>query len=146
MCVTLCHSFVFVEIWLILVFHNTWMGRHKIHWSFRLTTPWTLTNGYSVATIMQPCKSMSACLFILYPVDSSFGRLSDANTFDQTCVSLLERMINIVPKGVQLSEPIWPIENKVTHTKLYVSSKNEGELVFKTSVRVSAFVTVWYAL
>ncbi|KAH8810339.1 heme peroxidase [Flagelloscypha sp. PMI_526] len=68
--------------------------------------------------------------------DKTMQSLADPATFDKTCSSLLERMINIVPKGVTLSDVISPIENKVTRTRLFVSSKYEGELTFKTSIRI----------
>ncbi|KAH8823989.1 heme peroxidase [Flagelloscypha sp. PMI_526] len=62
-------------------------------------------------------------------------RLAEKETFDSTCVDLLGRMINTVPSGVQLSDVLDPIENKIGKTRLFVSSEN-ATLQLSTSLRL----------
>ncbi|KAL0563179.1 hypothetical protein V5O48_018897 [Marasmius crinis-equi] len=61
-------------------------------------------------------------------------RLAQGDTFNTECASLIERMIDTVPKEVTLTEPILPIEYKVGHTRLY-PSKDSNSLVLATSLR-----------
>ncbi|KAH8827144.1 heme peroxidase [Flagelloscypha sp. PMI_526] len=63
-------------------------------------------------------------------------KLSDKTTFDQTCTTLLERMINTVPQGITLSDVILPIENRLSRVYLYPSPTAENELVLTAALRV----------
>ncbi|KAH8823985.1 heme peroxidase [Flagelloscypha sp. PMI_526] len=67
--------------------------------------------------------------------NATMQRLAEKETFDSTCVDLLGRMINTVPSGVQLSDVLDPIENKIGKTRLYVSSTN-ATLQLSTSLRL----------
>ncbi|KAK1228979.1 hypothetical protein PQX77_007968, partial [Marasmius sp. AFHP31] len=63
-------------------------------------------------------------------------RLAQGNNLDTTCASLIERMINTVPKDVQLTEPILPIQYKVGRVRLYPSSANgSADLILETRLR-----------
>ncbi|KAG6822237.1 hypothetical protein H0H93_006052, partial [Arthromyces matolae] len=46
------------------------------------------------------------------------------DAFNATCGSLLERMINTVPRGVTLTDPIEPFENKVTGFSFYTHNES----------------------
>jgi hypothetical protein len=61
--------------------------------------------------------------------------LVDGEKFRTTCIDLFTRMINVVPKGVVLSEPIEPWENKVGEARLSVA-KNTDKLVMSTTLRL----------
>lgn len=59
----------------------------------------------------------------------------DAKTFAKTCANLFERMINLVPKGVKLTDVITPIPVKPMSVQLGLS--DEGALLLTGSIRVS---------
>ncbi|KAJ6470528.1 heme peroxidase [Mycena sanguinolenta] len=59
--------------------------------------------------------------------------LASPNTFNQVCVDLIERMINLVPSIVTLTDPIEPIDFKVFDTVLYPVG---GSLPFLAKLRV----------
>ncbi|KAH8835000.1 heme peroxidase [Flagelloscypha sp. PMI_526] len=63
-------------------------------------------------------------------------KLTQGDTFEKTCTSLLERMINTVPKGVTLSDVIVPIKDKVIVRGLSPSITNTSELGFSVSLRL----------
>ncbi|KAH8804086.1 heme peroxidase [Flagelloscypha sp. PMI_526] len=61
--------------------------------------------------------------------NSTMQRLAEKETFDSTCVDLLARMINTVPSGVQLSDVLDPIENKIGKTRLFLFGPSDGRQV-----------------
>ncbi|KAL0067948.1 hypothetical protein AAF712_005117 [Marasmius tenuissimus] len=61
-------------------------------------------------------------------------RLAEGNNFNTECASLIERMINTVPKDVKLTEPILPIEFKVGKVRLFPANDSDG-LVLTTTLR-----------
>ncbi|KAL0576522.1 hypothetical protein V5O48_005467 [Marasmius crinis-equi] len=66
--------------------------------------------------------------------NATMKRLAEGNNFDTTCASLVERMINTVPKGVQLTDPILPIQYKVGKIRLYPSNDSDS-LILTTTLR-----------
>ncbi|KAK7040204.1 hypothetical protein VNI00_010010 [Paramarasmius palmivorus] len=60
--------------------------------------------------------------------------IASPQDFSKTCSSLLERMINTVPKGVGLSEVVEPIEYKVSEAMLYPNS--EDGFTLTTNLRI----------
>ncbi|KAF8061773.1 heme peroxidase [Lyophyllum atratum] len=64
--------------------------------------------------------------------NATMKRLADPATFQSTCATLLERMINTVPKGVTLTEIIDPIENKARSALLFTK---DGHYLLQTSLR-----------
>ncbi|KAL0064075.1 hypothetical protein AAF712_008934 [Marasmius tenuissimus] len=60
--------------------------------------------------------------------------LADGNNFDNECASLIERMINTIPKGVTLTDPIVPIEYKVGKVRLFPSEDSDS-LKLTTTLR-----------
>ncbi|KAH8834999.1 heme peroxidase [Flagelloscypha sp. PMI_526] len=63
-------------------------------------------------------------------------KLTQGDTFEKTCTSLLERMINTVPKEVVLSDVIVPIKDKVIVRGLFPSPTNASELGFSVILRL----------
>ncbi|KAH8813516.1 heme peroxidase [Flagelloscypha sp. PMI_526] len=63
-------------------------------------------------------------------------KLTKGDAFEKTCISLLERMINTVPKGVTLSDVIVPIKDKANIRGLFPSSTNTSELEFYVTLRL----------
>ncbi|KAJ8094267.1 hypothetical protein PM082_006806 [Marasmius tenuissimus] len=61
-------------------------------------------------------------------------RLAEGNNFDNECASLIERMINTIPKGVTLTDPIVPIEYKVGKVRLFPSEDSDS-LKLTTTLR-----------
>ncbi|KAF5322147.1 hypothetical protein D9619_001659 [Psilocybe cf. subviscida] len=59
--------------------------------------------------------------------------MQDPNTFSQTCSTLLARMLDTVPKGVTLTEPIVPIPFKLSHQRFMFIG---GELAFSAQFRI----------
>jgi hypothetical protein len=59
--------------------------------------------------------------------------LADNTTFMETCSTLIERMLNLVPSGVTLTDEITMLPAKVSTAQLTIE---RGILVFKTSLRV----------
>ncbi|KAH8827142.1 heme peroxidase [Flagelloscypha sp. PMI_526] len=68
--------------------------------------------------------------------NATMQSLTDPTHFDQTCSTLLERMINTVPWGVTLTDVIVPIENRVFDFRLFPSKDTEGELVLTVALRL----------
>ncbi|KAL0575765.1 hypothetical protein V5O48_006208 [Marasmius crinis-equi] len=73
--------------------------------------------------------------------------LASPDNFNKICVDLLERMINTVPQGVQLTDVVEPIQYKVGQSALFPT--NDGFLRFTTSLRViglnsPTIVTLFY--
>ncbi|KAK1230801.1 hypothetical protein PQX77_006101 [Marasmius sp. AFHP31] len=66
--------------------------------------------------------------------NATMQRLAQGDNLDNECASLIERMINTVPKGVTLTEPILPIEYKVGKVRLF-PSKDSNSLKFTTTLR-----------
>jgi hypothetical protein len=65
------------------------------------------------------------------------SKFAEANNFFlSTCVTLLERMINTVPRGVELTEIITPIPVKPSNMRLEVANNGESLALFG-SIRVS---------
>ncbi|KAL0575763.1 hypothetical protein V5O48_006206 [Marasmius crinis-equi] len=61
--------------------------------------------------------------------------LGSPDNFNKVCSDLLERMINTVPKGVQLTDVVEPIEYKVGQSRLFPGD-TPGLLRFTTSLRL----------
>lgn len=66
--------------------------------------------------------------------DVTMRSLADNTTFMETCGTLLERMLNLVPSGVSLTEEITMLPAKVASAQLTIE---RGKLIFKTALRVS---------
>ncbi|KAK1223347.1 hypothetical protein PQX77_013779 [Marasmius sp. AFHP31] len=62
-------------------------------------------------------------------------RLAQGDNFDNECASLIQRMIDTVPKGVKLTDPIMPIEYKVGKVRLF-PSKGSDSLKLTTTLRI----------
>ncbi|KAF7326455.1 Peroxidase [Mycena venus] len=60
-------------------------------------------------------------------------RLASADVFNQECTSLFERMINTVPSTVTLTDPVEPINYKVSGTMLH---PRDGSLAFLATLRI----------
>ncbi|KAG5653821.1 hypothetical protein H0H81_010289 [Sphagnurus paluster] len=58
--------------------------------------------------------------------------LASPDNFSNTCASLFERMINTVPKGVELTDTVDPFENKVSGVSLFPQN---GTLVLQATLR-----------
>ena len=74
----------------------------------------------------------------LYEIDNNATMIALVNQgagFLDTCVKLLQRMIDIVPKNVILSDVISPIEVKPINATLDFDT--EGHLIFSGYIRVS---------
>lgn len=67
--------------------------------------------------------------------NSTMNRLKDRDTFQATCASLFERMIDTVPSTVTLSEPIELVDVKPYIDRLELSA-NASALAFEGRVRV----------
>ncbi|KAL6886068.1 heme peroxidase [Trichoderma evansii] len=68
------------------------------------------------------------------------GKMADsASYFYQTCTTLLERMINTVPKGVTLTDPIQPIT--VKPSKLFATINSNGTMTMSGTIRLIGPVT-----
>ena len=75
----------------------------------------------------------------LYESDNNATMIALANQgerFLDTCVTLLERMINTVPKDVSLSDVITPIDVKPINATLDFDTA--GNLIFSGYIRVSS--------
>lgn len=60
--------------------------------------------------------------------------MNSPTTYIQTCTSLLQRLINTIPSGVQLTEEITFLPFKVRRAEITVI--NDDQLVFHVDVRV----------
>ena len=69
--------------------------------------------------------------------------LADNTTFMATCSTLIERMLNLVPSGVTLTDEITMLPAKVSIAQMTIE---RGILVFKTSLRVSSIYASWMML
>ncbi|KAK7045976.1 hypothetical protein VNI00_006971 [Paramarasmius palmivorus] len=67
--------------------------------------------------------------------NATMQSLAAGEAFNKTCSSLIERMVETVPRGVTLTDVILPIENKVGNARLFVS-KDKDSLVFTTDLRL----------
>lgn len=65
--------------------------------------------------------------------NNTMHTLSDANTFSNTCTSILNRMIHTVPSNVQLTDEIQLLPQKVHDVQL---TFEKNQLVFKASFRL----------
>lgn len=67
------------------------------------------------------------------------GKMADSPSyFYQTCTTLLERMINTVPKDVTLTDPIQPIA--VKPSQLFATINSDGTMTMSGYIRVRAFL------
>lgn len=67
------------------------------------------------------------------------GRMATSPAyFYKTCQDLLERMINTVPKGVTLTEPLQPYP--VKPSRLFATVNSNGTMSLTGYIRVSYFV------
>ncbi|KAL0575767.1 hypothetical protein V5O48_006210 [Marasmius crinis-equi] len=66
--------------------------------------------------------------------NATMQSIASPDTFNKVCADLFERMINTVPKGVQLTEVVEPIEYKVGQAWLFPG--DEGAFRFVTSLRM----------
>lgn len=69
--------------------------------------------------------------------NKTIGLLTDANTFQSTCRSLLARMIDTVPSTVKLSDPLVPYPVKPAELILDLSDDGSN-LTFSGAIRVHA--------
>ncbi|KAF9260590.1 heme peroxidase [Marasmius fiardii PR-910] len=67
--------------------------------------------------------------------NATMQSIASPDAFSKTCENLLERMINTVPRGVQLTDVLEPIQYKVGQSRLFPTTTN-GILRFTTSLRV----------
>jgi hypothetical protein len=65
--------------------------------------------------------------------------LSDADTFQSECRDILARMLDVVPKGVTLTDEITLMHEKVPYAQL---AMEKDKLVFKAGLRVSLFLAI----
>jgi len=69
--------------------------------------------------------------------NATVGRMSDEQNFADTCKDILQRMIDVVPHGVHLSDPIKPYDVKPVGVQLELEGSGDGAyLVFSGQVRV----------
>ncbi|GLB40810.1 putative peroxidase family protein [Lyophyllum shimeji] len=64
--------------------------------------------------------------------NATMQSLASADTFSKTCAALFERMIDTVPGGVKLTDPIDLVENKIGGAALFTSN---GSYIFRTNLR-----------
>ncbi|KAJ7650874.1 heme peroxidase [Roridomyces roridus] len=64
--------------------------------------------------------------------NATMQRLASLDTFNQVCADLIGRMIDTVPKDVQLTDPIEPFDFKVKETMLFPQG---GSLAFLATMR-----------
>ncbi|PPQ76605.1 hypothetical protein CVT24_013073 [Panaeolus cyanescens] len=69
----------------------------------------------------------------------TMNKLSDPNIFQSRCVTLIERMLNTVPAGVQLSEPI-DVLPEIPHASTGLQIVN-GSVTFTTSLRLARSIS-----
>ncbi|KAL0057461.1 hypothetical protein AAF712_015895 [Marasmius tenuissimus] len=62
--------------------------------------------------------------------------LADSDTFNKTCGELIERMINTVPKNVELTDVVTPIQYKAIIPMLSLGNASEGTMTFTVNLRV----------
>ncbi|KAJ3550967.1 hypothetical protein NMY22_g97 [Coprinellus aureogranulatus] len=74
--------------------------------------------------------------------DATMRSLADNTTFMETCGTLLERMLNLVPSGVTLTEEITMLPAKVSSAQLTIE---RDKLVFKTSLRLAYSMDTKYS-
>ncbi|KAL7918280.1 heme peroxidase [Trichoderma austrokoningii] len=68
------------------------------------------------------------------------GKMADSPSyFYQTCTTLLERMINTVPKGLNLTDPIQPIA--VKPSQLFATINSNGTMTMSGYIRLTGPVT-----
>ncbi|EFX04208.1 L-ascorbate oxidase [Grosmannia clavigera kw1407] len=67
--------------------------------------------------------------------NKTMNRLTDATTFQDTCLTMLERMINTVPSTVKLTDPLTPYPIKPANLVLKLSD-NGANLTFSGQIRV----------
>ncbi|KAJ7303827.1 heme peroxidase [Mycena albidolilacea] len=65
--------------------------------------------------------------------NATMQNLASPDSFNQICGDLIERMINTVPSTVTLTEPIEPLDFKVTDTFLFPQG---GSLAFLATLRI----------
>jgi hypothetical protein len=69
--------------------------------------------------------------------NATMRALSDAETFQNECRDILGRMLDVVPKGVTLTDEITLMHEKVPYSGLAVE---KDKLVFKAGLRVRLFL------
>ncbi|KAL0059902.1 hypothetical protein AAF712_013317 [Marasmius tenuissimus] len=67
--------------------------------------------------------------------NATMQSLASADNFDKVCRDLFERMIDTVPKGVQLTDVVEPMQYKVGQSTLFPGT--DGAFRFTTSLRVT---------
>ncbi|KAK7021213.1 peroxidase [Favolaschia claudopus] len=65
--------------------------------------------------------------------NATLRRLSDLNTFNQECSTLIARMIDTVPSDVTLTDVVEPINYKVQKTMLFPQN---GKLTFLATIKI----------
>ncbi|KAJ8084893.1 hypothetical protein PM082_003670 [Marasmius tenuissimus] len=68
-------------------------------------------------------------------IKSSHWSLASQKNFNKVCSDVLERMINTVPNGVQLTDLVEPIEYKVGQSRLFPGDE-AGLFRFTTNIRM----------
>jgi hypothetical protein len=59
--------------------------------------------------------------------------MASPDAFNQICMNLIDRMLNTVPSTVTLTEPIEPLDFKVSNTQLFPQG---GSLALLATLRV----------
>ncbi|KAJ8091183.1 hypothetical protein PM082_004159 [Marasmius tenuissimus] len=62
--------------------------------------------------------------------------LANPGTFNRTCGELIERMINTVPRNVELTDVVAPIQYKVSDTVLFLGNVSDATMIFLATLRV----------
>ncbi|KAK1227051.1 hypothetical protein PQX77_009961 [Marasmius sp. AFHP31] len=68
--------------------------------------------------------------------NATMNGLADPDTFNRTCGELIERMINTVPKNVELTNIVTPIQYKVSDTVLFLGNASDATMLFIATLRV----------
>ncbi|KAL0056932.1 hypothetical protein AAF712_016453, partial [Marasmius tenuissimus] len=68
--------------------------------------------------------------------NATMHSLANLDTFNKTCGELIERMINTIPKNVGLTDPVTPIQYKVSDTVLFLGNVSDATMIFIATLRV----------
>ncbi|KAK1227053.1 hypothetical protein PQX77_009963 [Marasmius sp. AFHP31] len=68
--------------------------------------------------------------------NATMQSLAEPDVFNKTCGELIERMINTVPKNVELTDVVTPMQYKVSQPKLFVGDASNGTMTFTATLRV----------
>jgi len=101
-------------------------------------SPLDPTCGYTARTVTRPYRrqykhTAAPCRSNVHHFRFSLSQ-AGASAFADTCTKILGKMINTVPKGVTLSEPIVP--NVVKPVNITLSLTSDGGLQFAGAIRV----------